>query len=173
MKFKLIYTSKFYFYFFIVIIFFTSQMLPPPHHPLKSSFPILPSPLPLRGWYPISTPVWGVISTGLSTSSPTEARQGSPMLLKYWGPQTSQCMLFGCWLSFWELPGVQASWHCWASYGAVIPFSSFNPLTLPQRTLISVQCLALSVCLNFSQLLIESTENTCARLLSAYTRLHQ
>jgi hypothetical protein len=45
----------------------------------------------------------------------------------YWGPQTRPCMLFGWWLSLWDLPEVQVSWYCWSSYRVVIPFNSFNP----------------------------------------------
>ena len=45
------------------------------------------------------------VSTGLGTSSPTETRQGSPLLHVCWRPRTSPSMLFGWWLSRWELPG--------------------------------------------------------------------
>ena len=46
------------------------------------------------------------VSTELGRSSSTETRLG--ILLHWWqGPQTTLCMLFGWWLSLWELPGVQ------------------------------------------------------------------
>jgi hypothetical protein len=67
------------------------------------------------------------VSIGLDTSSPTEARQGSPVLHMCRGPWTSPWMLFGWWLRFWKLPGVCINWHIWPSYGVAIPFSSFNP----------------------------------------------
>ena len=49
------------------------------------------------------------VSTGLGASSPTEDRQGSPVLCKCWGPQISPYMFLGWWLSLWELPAVQVS----------------------------------------------------------------
>ena len=69
------------------------------------------------------------VSTGLGASSPTEAKQGSPLPGGGgWGVAwTSLCMLFGWWINLWDLPGIQVSWHCWSSYGVAIPFSSFNP----------------------------------------------
>jgi hypothetical protein len=67
------------------------------------------------------------VPIGLGTFSPTEARQGCPLLPMCWGPRTSPCMLFGCWLSLCELPEVQVSWYCWSSYGVATPFSSFSP----------------------------------------------
>ena len=91
-------------------------MLPCPGLHLQSFYPS--SPFPLRGFPDQHPPPWGIKSlTGLDTSSPTDARQGSPLLY----------MLFGWWLSLWELSGVQVSWHCWSSYVVAIPFSSFNP----------------------------------------------
>ena len=44
---------------------------------------------------------WGIKSTGLDTSSPTETRQGSPLLHMCLHPQNSLCVLFGWWLIFW------------------------------------------------------------------------
>jgi hypothetical protein len=46
---------------------------------------------------PPSIPLpWGIKSLqNLGTSSPTEARQGSPLLHMCWGPQRSPCLLFG------------------------------------------------------------------------------
>lgn len=50
---------------------------------------------------PVSAPPWGIKSlTGLGASSPTEARQGSPLLHMCQGPQSSLCMLLGWIVSF-------------------------------------------------------------------------
>ena len=73
-----------------------------PHTVLLS----IPSfPLPLRGCFlqPCIPFLGHQVSTGLGTSSPTKARQCSPLLHMCWGPRTSPCMLFGWWLSLWEL----------------------------------------------------------------------
>lgn len=43
------------------------------------------------------------VSIGVITSSPTEARQCSPLLHMCWGPRTSPCMIFGWLLRLWEL----------------------------------------------------------------------
>ena len=61
----------------------------PPHPPSSASHP------PFLGHQ---------VSTRLGTSSPTEARQVSPLLHIYRGPQTSPCILFGWWLTLWEFP---------------------------------------------------------------------
>lgn len=42
------------------------------------------------------------VSTGLGTSSPTEAGQGSPLLYMPWGTWTISCVLASWWLSLWE-----------------------------------------------------------------------
>ena len=63
------------------------------------------------------------LSTVLSTSSPTEARQGSPLLHMYSRPRINH----GCWLSLWEVWGVPVSCSCSFSYGVEIPFISFSP----------------------------------------------
>lgn len=49
------------------------------------------------------------ISTGVGLFSPTETRQGNPLLHMSWGSGTNPCMLFGWWLSLLNLPGVQVS----------------------------------------------------------------
>jgi len=64
------------------------------------------------------------VSTGLGSSFPTEAREGSPLLRMCW-PRISPYMLFGWWLTLWELPCIWVSWCC--SYGVAIPFRSFSP----------------------------------------------
>ena len=67
------------------------------------------------------------VSIGTSTSFPIEARQGSTLLYLQQRSSTSPCMLFGWWLSPWELLGVWISWYCCLSMGFAIPISSFNP----------------------------------------------
>ena len=96
---------------------------------------LFPSPFPhlwkgVAGYHPLTwyhTSLAHQIFVGLGASSPTEDRQGSPLLLMCWEPWTNLCMLFGWWLSLWELPGVQVSWHFWSSGGVAIPFSSVSP----------------------------------------------
>jgi hypothetical protein len=67
------------------------------------------------------------VSAGLSTSSsPTEARCGSPLLHMCQGPWTRECMLFGWWLSLREFPEVQVTWHCWSSCGVANSLKAFN-----------------------------------------------
>ena len=99
-----------------IITNYTSEKVlthePPTHPPSSSSAPHPP----LLGHR---------VSIGLSTSSPTEARQGSPLLHMCWGPWTRICMHFGLWLSLWELLGVPVSWYSSSSYGVAIPLSSF------------------------------------------------
>ena len=67
------------------------------------------------------------VSAGLGTSSPTKARQGSPLLHVCCRPLSSSYMLFDWCLSLWEPQEVQASWFCWSSCGVPIPFRTFNP----------------------------------------------
>lgn len=96
------------------------------------------------------------VSAGLSASSPTEARQGRPLLHMSQGHQTSPCMLFGWRLSPWELSGIQVSCHCLSFCGVAISFSAFNT---PPNSSIGVPNLNLMVghsCICLSQLLIES-----------------
>ena len=98
-------------------------------HPSPCSQSSSPIPSPLHLWEDaahIPSP-WDISSTELGASSSTEAGRGSPPLRMCGGPPTSPHTLFGWWISLWELPGVQVSWHCWSSYGVAIPFSSFNP----------------------------------------------
>jgi hypothetical protein len=67
------------------------------------------------------------VSTGLVTSSPTEARQSSPLLYMCQWLQNSPSMPFGCWLRLWELPRIQVSRNCWSFYRVARPFSTVNP----------------------------------------------
>ena len=55
------------------------------------------------------------VSTGLDSSSPTEDKQGSPLLCMFQGPQKSPDIFYDWWLSLSELPGVQVSSHYWPS----------------------------------------------------------
>ena len=87
-------------------------MLPPILNPSKSSSPPPPSPLPLTrcsSTHPIPRFPLSLGHQVSIASSPTEARQGSPLLHTYWRPLTRPCMLFDWWLSPWELPGVRVS----------------------------------------------------------------
>jgi hypothetical protein len=111
----------FLFFSFIKLFYlFTFQMLPrflvPPSrvlHPLPfaSLRGCSPKPLhtPLHTHIPYLTlpsiPLPWSILTGLSTSSPTKARQDSSLLHMCWGLQISTCMHFGWWNSLWELWG--------------------------------------------------------------------
>jgi hypothetical protein len=112
-------------FFFLLIILFLYK---PNVAPCFPSYNSSPYPSFLCHWESASctvSPSQGRHdSTGLETSSPTEA---SPLLYKCLGLRTSLCMLFDWWRSLPKLPGVQVSWHCWSSYGVAIPFSSFNP----------------------------------------------
>jgi hypothetical protein len=71
------------------------------------------------------------VSWGLGASSLTRPR---PLLYMCWGPHISWCMLPGCWLSVWEISGVQVNWDCWSSYKVAtkipdIVVHAFNPST--------------------------------------------
>ena len=83
--------------------------------PLPESFTLFPLLFTSERCAPptLASPFLGASSfyriTGLGTSSPAEARQGSPLLHMCWGPQTSPCMSFGWWLSLWDLPRAQVS----------------------------------------------------------------
>ena len=116
---------------YLFIYLFTTQMLPPPNphwFPLKEFLSSSHLPLASKTWdrsKRVAPPAYHPtlvheVSTGLGTSSPTESKQGSTLLHMCQGPWTSPCMLFGWWLSPWELPGVQVSWHCWSSCRIVI-----------------------------------------------------
>jgi len=101
------------------------------------------------------------ISTKLGITSPTAARQGSPVLHMCSGAQTSPGMLFDCWLSLWELPGFQISWHCWSSCGVPIQFRAFNLLHNSSiRIFTSIQYVAAGISISLSQLLDRTTQRT-------------
>jgi hypothetical protein len=86
----------------------------PPTHPYHT--PVNIPPFPGHG-----------VSTGFRAFFPTEARHDSPLQPMCPVLRANPCMLFGWWLSLWELPGIRGSWYCWSSYGVAIPFSSLNP----------------------------------------------
>jgi hypothetical protein len=125
------------FHFFKLFIYIPNvATLPGP--PPRIFHPFTSPPLLLRGVPPLTHPppahphqnppsLGHQVSTGLRVSSPEKIRQGSPLPNMCQGPQTSPGMLFGWWLSLWELPGVRVSWHCWSSNGAAI-----SPLQLIQ-----------------------------------------
>jgi len=97
-------------------------------------------------------PLLGILPPLGTTFSPTEA---SALLYVCWGHLTTPCKLIGWWLSLWELPRIQVSWHHWSSYGFAIPFSSFN---LSPNSSIGVPVLSLlpgCICICLSQLLVE------------------
>jgi hypothetical protein len=82
------------------------------------------------------------------------------LILSHWGQTyvsatyvsclSRPCGLFGCWLSLWELPGVQVSFPV----GLPSPWgSSMLPLIFPQGFPTSVQCFSVGVCICLSQLL--------------------
>ena len=62
----------------------------------------------------------------LSSSDTSIHNKVTDWLQMCWGTQINPCMLFGWWVSLWECPEVQVTWHCWSSCGVVITFSSFN-----------------------------------------------
>jgi energy-coupling factor transporter transmembrane protein EcfT len=119
--------------FFIIIIiiiiiinyFFYSLVVAP----YWSSLPLFIIPillLPVSKMCPLQPParpphsLGHQVSQGLGSSSPTEARAGSPLLCICQGPQTSLCMLPGWWLSVWKISGIWVSWDCWSPYGVTL-----------------------------------------------------
>ena len=164
MKWKLQSISNLNLSFLLIILFIYIPNVAPhlgPPSQSSSLHPPSPSPLRVSSCSPFPSPkhpssLEHQVSMGLGVSSPSEAKQGSPLLHMCQGPRTSLCMLFGCWLSLWELPGVQVSWYCWSSYGVAIPFSSFNPSPNSSiRFLTSIQWLAVSFYIRLGQLLVE------------------
>jgi hypothetical protein len=104
-----------FFLFFLILLFkliilfiYIPDVEPFPIFPPLVLLPILP-PLclwegtPLTPRHPLSLKPQG--SAGLGTSEPIEATHNCPLLHMCLGLQTSFCMLFGCLLSLWELPG--------------------------------------------------------------------
>jgi hypothetical protein len=134
---------------------FTSQMLPPSGSPSysSSSFPFASQ----RAATPPHPPTLvHQVSRGLGTPSPTEARQGSPLLHMFQGlgPACVRSLVGG---------SVSGS-----SVGSglvdtvILPMwlpsplaPSVLPLTLPPGSWTSVQCLAISICFSLNQLLVE------------------
>jgi hypothetical protein len=126
--------------------------------PLWRLFPHHPSYLLLRRQPGLlDTPIlWHQVSTGLDASLPIEVRHGNPLLHMCRGFWSSPCMLFGWWLSLWELPGVHVSWHYCSSYGVATPFSSFSPSSnSPIGAPTFAQWLAVGICICLSQLLAQ------------------
>ena len=93
---------------------------PIPHSPTH--------PDPHASYPPLGYQVYNKV---LDTSSPTEARQDSPLLHKFQGPYTRACMIFGLWFSLWELPRVWICWYSRSFYGFPSPSTpSFLSITL-------------------------------------------
>jgi hypothetical protein len=142
---------KIYVYLFFYIPNATPSSSPPYRVPLPHLPPLLLWKIASVRYPPHRGPTLAnPISAGLSVPSLTKARQGnivgeqipqsgysvggpiwrlSCMSATYvpWGPWSSPCMLFGWWLSLWELPEVQVSWLCWSFCRVPIPFRVFNP----------------------------------------------
>ena len=79
-------------------------------------------------------------------------------------------MLFGCWISLWELPRAHVSQHFCLPMGLTSPLlPSKLPQTLLQGFLIRFQCLAVSVYLSLTQALDRASHRTVmlASLLQA------
>jgi hypothetical protein len=90
-----------------ILEFFTSFPLP---FASERMLPHLPNPSSLNLLTPYNIPLpWDIRSTGLGTSFPTEAREGSPLLHMCLGQWSSPWMFFGWWLRLWELQGVRFS----------------------------------------------------------------
>lgn len=130
------------FYLFSFLFLFTSQILP-----LQSSligFLLHLYSSLLLGGYLLQTPV----SLHLWHSLP---RRPDRVTFCYIcaGPWMSPCMLFGWYLSLWELPGIQICWHCWSSCGVAITFITLKPS--PNSFPMSIQCLAVDICFSLGR----------------------
>jgi hypothetical protein len=99
-------------YFFIIRYFlFTFQMLSPflvsPQNlPIQSSLPYFYEGAPplTPACLPSNSPIQGHQAfTGPRASSPTDAREGHPLLHLQPGPWVPPCVLFGWWFCPWEL----------------------------------------------------------------------
>jgi hypothetical protein len=90
---------------------FKSQTFPLPVPPDRVPFPLTFPFTSERATCPHPPTLEHQVSVGLDTASPIEVRHGSSLLHICQGPRTSLYMFFGWWLSLWELPGVQVSWH--------------------------------------------------------------
>ena len=128
--------SKLYIYIYFLIYI--------PNVASLSSVPFFtpfPFPLPMRGYLPTHllthqlspnphlhpSSLGHQVSAGLGASSPTEARQCSPLLHMWLEPWNSHVC---SWLVAYLLGALRVicvSWYCWSSYEAAIPFSSLNP----------------------------------------------
>jgi hypothetical protein len=85
--------------FLFPFVFFFIYLHPkccPPNPTSQNSSTHRTSPLPLRGGpTPRYPPTLGhQVSTGLSGSSPTEARHDSPLLHMFWGSYINSCKIF-------------------------------------------------------------------------------
>lgn len=107
-----------------------------PSPPFLSSLSYVPLPLLLRWWFPTPLlllphhfqhppPLEHHVSIVFGASSPIDVQQGTSLLHMCHRPWISPCMLFGWWLSLWELWGVWVIWYCWS-------FIGFHPVKLLQ-----------------------------------------
>jgi hypothetical protein len=133
------YNWYFLLFIYAFIYLFAFQMLP-------HSVPLHPDSLPHSPFFcfwedgspRVSPTLAHQVPIGLGTSSPTVARQISPLLHMYQGPLSSLDILFGLWLSLWELPKFQFSWHIIVPVDFLSPSRpSTLPLTLPYGSLTS------------------------------------
>ena len=128
----------FSFIFINYFIYLHTKCCPLPYSPSQSSSHHPYSPLPMRKCSPttLNNPpspqpsqasLWGKSLYRIRNilSHWGQTRQSSTKYLQ--GPRAKSCMLFGWWLSLWDLPVVQVSWFFWSSYGVAIPFSSSSP----------------------------------------------
>lgn len=158
---RLLWGFLFLFLFFSDLFYlYTFQILPPFPVFLKSSSTLLPFPWPLRGYFPPlfhpSPSLGHQVSTGeLGESFTTETRQ-DPLLHMCQGPGTSLCMLFGWWLSIWEIKRSGIINTIIIPVGLPSSFSFFNPSHNSANGVCNLSTVAVTVCICFMQLLVET-----------------
>lgn len=141
--------------FLIICLFvYILNVANPSWSPVSKFLPLISSPLPhWQGSLPLYPPILGhQVFAGLGIFFSTE---NMPTLyyicVRGLGP--SLCMPFGWWLCLWEFPGILVNWHC-LPMGLPSPWGPLIlPLTLPQGSSTSVQCLSVDICICLSHLL--------------------
>ena len=146
--------------------------LPVPSH--RVPFPISHPLCIWEGSTPICPHPGSSILYRIRQSSPTEARQASPLLHKYQRPRTAHCVLFAWWHSFWELQVAGVSWYCCSSYVVTIPFSNFNHSANSSIGVYDLRPMVVCKNLHLSHLTVglSLSENSHARFLPASTAWH-